>query len=59
MMHEFATTPMFIIATAAVFIVLMALTMRSVIRREKAMIKASMDEPHEVEAYLQRWRRTA
>ena len=58
-MIEFATTPMFIIAVATVFIVLMALTMRSVIRREKAMIKSSMDEPHEVEAYLQRWRRTA
>lgn len=53
------TTPLFIIFSGAVFIVLMALTMRSIIRREKAMINAAMDEPHEIAAYEQRWRNAA
>ncbi len=53
------TTPLFIIASGIVFIVLAALTMRSIIRREKAMINEAMDEPHEIEAYNQRWRRAA
>ncbi len=59
MTQYFATTPLFIIASAAVFIVLMALTMRSIIRREKAMINAAMDEPHEIAAYNQHWRGAA
>lgn len=54
-----ATTPLFIIFVALVTITLIALTMRSVIRREKAMIKASMDEPKDVAAYQQRWRKAA
>ena len=54
-----ATTPLFIIFVALVTITLIALTMRSVIRRDKAMIKASMDQPHEVAAYQQRWRKAA
>jgi hypothetical protein len=33
--------------------------MRSVIRREKAMINAAMDEPHEIAAYNARWRSAA
>ena len=53
------TTPMFIIFTGTVFIVLIALTMRAVIRRERAMINAAMDEPHEIAAYEQRWRSAA
>ncbi|MBU3750024.1 MAG: hypothetical protein FGM52_06165 [Mycobacterium sp.] len=53
------TTPMFIIFTGTVFIVLIALTMRAIIRREKAMINAAMDEPHEIAAYEQRWRSAA
>ena len=54
-----ATTPLFIIFVALVTITLIALTMRSVIRREKAMIKASMDEAKDVAAYQQRWRKAA
>lgn len=55
----FATTPLFIIAAGTIFIMLMALTMRAIIRREKAMINTNMDEPHEVAAYQQRWRSAA
>jgi len=33
--------------------------MRSVVRREKAMIRSQMDEPHEVAAYEERWRNAA
>lgn len=58
MSHDLALTPVFIIFTATVFIVLISLTMRAVIRREKAMINASMDEPQEVAAYAARWRTT-
>lgn len=53
------STPLFIIFTGTVFIVLIALTMRSIIRREKAMINSAMDEPHEIAAYEQRWRNSA
>jgi hypothetical protein len=59
MTEYFATTPLFIIAAGIVFLVLLALTMRSIIRREKAMINAAMDEPHEIAAYNQRWRSAA
>ena len=56
MSQHLALTPIFIIFAATVFIVLISLTMRAVIRREKAMINTSMDEPHEVAAYAARWR---
>lgn len=59
MMQTFAITPLFIIFAASVMITLIALTMRAVIRREKAMINAAMDEPHEVAAYISRWRPAA
>lgn len=59
MMLNFSTTPLFIIFAGTVMIALIALTMRAVIRREKAMINAAMDEPHEIEAYLARWRSAA
>lgn len=59
MTQYFATTPLFIIAAGTLFIVLMALTMRAVVRREKAMIKASKDAAHEVAAYNERWRSAA
>ncbi len=55
----FATEPMFIIAAGAIFIVLLALTMRAIIRRERAMIKATKDRPREVAAYNERWRSAA
>lgn len=59
MIHSLSTTPLFIIFAAIVMILLITLTLRSVIRREKAMINASMDEPHEIEAYQKRWRKAA
>ena len=59
MTQYFATEPLFILAAGTLFIVLMALTMRSIIRREKAILNAAMDEPHEIAAYNQRWRSAA
>jgi hypothetical protein len=59
MVLNFSTTPLFIIFAGTVLIALIALTMRSVVRREKAMIKSAMDEPHEVAAYEKRWRSAA
>lgn len=58
MMQNFAFTPLFILFVGTVTIILIALTMRAVIRREKAMIRSSMDEPSEVAAYMARWRST-
>lgn len=59
MLENISTLPLFIIFAAVALIVLITLTLRAVIRREKAMINASMDEPHEIEAYLSRWRSAA
>jgi hypothetical protein len=59
MMQNFSTTPLFIIFAGTVIIALISLTMRAVIRREKAMMNAAMDEPHEVAAYQARWRSAA
>lgn len=59
MILNFATAPLFIIFAGTVLIALIALTMRAVIRREKAMINAAMDEPHEIAAYERRWRSAA
>lgn len=58
MMQNFAITPLFIIFAGTVMIALISLTMRAVIRRDKAMINSAMDEPHEVAAYVARWRTT-
>ena len=59
MVLNFSTAPLFIIVAGTILIALIALTMRSVVRREKAMIKSAMDEPHEVAAYERRWRSAA
>ena len=59
MIQNFSTTPLFIIFAGTVLIALVALTMRAVVRRDKAMINTAMDEPHEVAAYQQRWRSAA
>ena len=59
MLQNFSTTPLLIIMTGTVFIALIALTMRSVVRREKAMINAALDDPREVAAYERRWRSAA
>ncbi|MCX6482372.1 MAG: hypothetical protein NT146_03680 [Mycobacterium sp.] len=45
-----------IILVALIIIGLIWLTMRSIIRRDRAMINEDMDEPHEIEAYKDRWR---
>jgi hypothetical protein len=50
-------TAVYIIIAAVALIVLIWLTMRSIIRRERAMIREDMDEPHEIEAYHKRWRK--
>ena len=55
-MQSFTWTPVLIILAASVIIGLIWLTMRSIIRRDRAMINEDMDEPHEVEAYKNRWR---
>ncbi|MFN8071531.1 MAG: hypothetical protein U0R66_06935 [Mycobacterium sp.] len=59
MLQNLSATPLFIIFAGTALIVLIALTMRAVVRREKAMINAAMDEPHEIAAYRQRWRSAA
>jgi len=59
MMQNIYFTPLFIIFAGTVLIALIALTMRSVVRREKAMIHSQMDDPHEVAAYEERWRNAA
>ena len=55
-MQSFTWTPVLIILAASVIIGLIWLTMRSIIRLDRAMINEDMDEPHEVEAYKNRWR---
>jgi len=57
MMQSFTWTPILIILVATIIIGLIWLTMRSIIRRDRAMINEDMDEPHEIEAYKQRWRK--
>ena len=59
MLENLSATPLFIIFAGTVLIALIALTMRAVVRRDKAMIRASMDEAHEVAAYEHRWRSAA
>ena len=53
------TTPLFIIFSGMVLITLIALTMRAIVRREKAMINARLDDPIQIAAYEQRWRGAA
>ena len=48
--------PYFFIGGGVVLIILLALTMRSIVRRYRAMVDTSMDEPHEIAAYQDRWR---
>jgi hypothetical protein len=55
-MQSFTWTPVLIILAALLIIGLIWLTMRSIIRRDRAMINEDMDEPHEIESYKDRWR---
>jgi hypothetical protein len=50
-------TAIYILIAAIAVIALIWLTMRSIIRRERAMIRERMDEPHEIESYHKRWRK--
>jgi hypothetical protein len=50
-------TAIYIIIAAIAVIALIWLTMRSIIRRDKAMIRENTDEPHKVAAYEERWRK--
>jgi hypothetical protein len=54
--HSSEMASYFIVGGGVVMIILLALTMRSIIRRDTAMVNTSMDEPHEVAAYQDRWR---
>ena len=49
-------TAIYIIIAAIAVIALIWLTMRSIIRRDRAMIRESMDEEHEIAAYHERWK---
>lgn len=49
------TLPLIIIFSAVVLIGLIAAALRLTIRRDRAAIKADMDEPHEIEGYEKRW----
>jgi hypothetical protein len=49
-------TSIYIILGAIVFIALAGLTMRSVIRRERAMIHETTAAPDNIAAYENRWR---
>ena len=50
------TVPLLIIFSAVVLIALIWAALRLTIKRDRATIQADMDEPHEIEAYEQRWR---
>lgn len=52
------TAPYFLIAAGIVMVVLMALTVRSVIMREKAMIRRNREDADLRAAYETRWRNT-
>jgi len=49
-------TTIYIILAAIAFIALAGLTMRSVIRCERAMIHEKTDDPDNIAAYENRWR---
>jgi len=53
------STTWFIVLGSAALVVLLALTMRSVIRRDRAMIDDTKDEPRKSAAYQERWRKGA
>ncbi len=58
MTEYFATHPIFLVCAAIVAVVLVALTMRSIIRRDGAMIGAA-DPVKVAAAYDKQWRKAA
>ncbi|HYO02246.1 MAG TPA: hypothetical protein VET27_10315 [Mycobacterium sp.] len=58
--NQLLATPLSMIVLASVMVVLMALTMYSVIKRDRAMIGALRHDSEAKESYTSRWRnRTA
>jgi len=57
--YHLATHPYFLLAAGIVALVVMGLTLRSVVRRDKAMINVSMTKAEDIEAYKQHWRNAA
>ncbi len=49
------TLPLIIIASSVVLVALITIALRITIKRDRATIKADMDEPHEIAAYKKRW----
>lgn len=54
--NQLMATPFFLIAPSIVLVVLMALTMRAVINRERAMIPERRRDQDARVAYVNRWR---
>ncbi|ULE32733.1 hypothetical protein [Mycobacterium sp. IDR2000157661] len=54
--NELMATPFLMAVTALVMVVLMALTMRSVIKRQRAMIREPRHDYFARLAYTSRWR---
>ena len=48
--------PLFIIIPAVIMVLLLALTMRSVVMRERAMVRQDREDPDARAAYERRWR---
>lgn len=48
--------PLFMIVPAVIMVLLLALTMRSVILRERAMVRQNREDPDALRAYERRWR---
>lgn len=48
--------PLFMIVPAVIMVLLLALTMRSVVMRERAMVRQNRQDPDAQAAYERRWR---
>ncbi len=55
MLNQLLATPLSIIILASVMVVLMALTMYSVIKRDRAMTRARRNNSEAKESYMSRW----
>ena len=59
MTEYFATHPLFLVVAGIVFVMLVILTMRSIIRRDKAMVSPAADPAKLAAAYENQWRKSA
>ena len=59
MTEYFATHPLFLVVAGIVFVMLVILTMRSIIRRDKAMVGPAADPAKQAAAYENQWRKSA